>query len=777
MPFTGTELAGNWIVEGTSTQGTGQLNLNGADFGYITFAKALPSGGRVFYTIFNGDNREAGIGEINANILTRLHITATLNNGIYNEGTNLQPINLVGDSSVAGTFNQAAFEHLWKHVFDLDNPHDVQAFQVDYNNSQSGLVATNVQSAIDELYKKSEDHEGDLNNPHQTNYLNLTDTDNDTYVDQYALVPTVNSTEDGLEFTEVTSTWYGDLPPTDTAKWKRWWDTENGRAFVWYQDASSSQWVVEDPQAPLVAPRVDSIKWYDPAKVFEPKDFCFYYDERRADTWISLFQNQTNAPITGPWDQSLWTPYGSYYTEVFGLGFTQSGLLSGGSMVKAGATAVFIAGGSGLIMNKLNLTAPTTQRITWLPQALSLNNIATDEFYFIVIDANGNAQALASPSLSAFKNNILLGTVGRDPTNPAEVGEVNNRPVATQSLSDSVLEIQKLFLNNKIIAGGLFDAAANDLTMQVNEARIYAFGTNFRADPANPNEVNIPPQDPLSFLYTDRDFYIGTAVTDVDPGNWDNAGTIEPVPDPDAATIQLLYHNMASNQFFLIYGQQVYIDLDTAEGQTLNYGRTVELPKFAESTSVFFGFICVKNGATDLSDSSQARFIPAAGVSVAGAGGAVTGLGSLADVTLTIPKVRQQLTYNSVGEWVNQDPNTVGAIINQVGHNFVPSEMIYFDGTQWAGAQADAVPTLAQAMVVDILSVDEFYLVYEGGAVIPGHGYTVGSTYYLDNATAGGVTETLPTTDYTQAVFEVLDANTLKLLNQAVINNTLQVLP
>jgi hypothetical protein len=49
----------------------------------------------------------------------------------------------------------------------------VNAVDVVYDNSTSGLTATNVQAAIDELVTNLGNHTSDTNNPHNTNWGNL----------------------------------------------------------------------------------------------------------------------------------------------------------------------------------------------------------------------------------------------------------------------------------------------------------------------------------------------------------------------------------------------------------------------------------------------------------------------------------------------------------------------------------------------------------------------------------------------------------------------------
>lgn len=125
---------GNWIVENCNTTGTGALSLGGSPIGFARFIDAMPSG-EVWYVIEDGGNKEAGVGVFNgANLITRTDIRATFINGTYNT-TNPTPINLTGTSQVACTFNASAFDEIFAHLANTDNPHNVIAVQVAYDSS------------------------------------------------------------------------------------------------------------------------------------------------------------------------------------------------------------------------------------------------------------------------------------------------------------------------------------------------------------------------------------------------------------------------------------------------------------------------------------------------------------------------------------------------------------------------------------------------------------------------------------------------------------------
>ncbi len=127
MPFFETETSGNWTAESCSTVGTGALILTGPGEGFAAFADANNVGSYVWYSVQDGDNREAGIGLLsNSTTIVRSNVRATLVNGVYTQGDGIAPIALTGSSVVSGTFNASALNALWDHIWDTDNPHSTQ---------------------------------------------------------------------------------------------------------------------------------------------------------------------------------------------------------------------------------------------------------------------------------------------------------------------------------------------------------------------------------------------------------------------------------------------------------------------------------------------------------------------------------------------------------------------------------------------------------------------------------------------------------------------------
>ena len=61
------------VKESTTTSGTGNITLGGAQNGFVTFSSVLSNGDTTYYTISDGNNWEVGLGTYNSsgNTLTR----------------------------------------------------------------------------------------------------------------------------------------------------------------------------------------------------------------------------------------------------------------------------------------------------------------------------------------------------------------------------------------------------------------------------------------------------------------------------------------------------------------------------------------------------------------------------------------------------------------------------------------------------------------------------------------------------------------------------------
>jgi hypothetical protein len=100
----------NFIKEITNTFGVGDISLAGAVEGYGTFANAFPTGGEIYYTISDGNNREVGLGTFNGtDSIARTTVLTTVFEGVYTEESPT-PISLSGLALVGSCVEAAVFE-------------------------------------------------------------------------------------------------------------------------------------------------------------------------------------------------------------------------------------------------------------------------------------------------------------------------------------------------------------------------------------------------------------------------------------------------------------------------------------------------------------------------------------------------------------------------------------------------------------------------------------------------------------------------------------------
>ena len=153
-------MVGDWVSERTFTIGNANnqpIILAGALNGLVSFEDAIDisQSNDAWYSILDDNgNRESGLGGFIApNKIYRAVITSTVINGVYNEriNTNIPGISLSGSAVVSCTFNAYAYQLLQAHTEKTDNPHDVDASQVDIDTSSMHTDGTTVQEWAEDI--------------------------------------------------------------------------------------------------------------------------------------------------------------------------------------------------------------------------------------------------------------------------------------------------------------------------------------------------------------------------------------------------------------------------------------------------------------------------------------------------------------------------------------------------------------------------------------------------------------------------------------------------
>lgn len=122
--------------------------------------------------------------------------------------------------------------------------------------------------------------------------------------------------------------------------------------------------------------------------------------------------------------------------------------------------------------------------------------------------------------------------------------------------------------------------------------------------------------------------------------------------------------------------------------------------------------------------------------------------------------------FTGTFDLVNDEPTSSGlggdtGQITETAHGFSVLDAVYFDGTNWLQAQANADDTVADYVVYQVDDANNFRAAKLGTVTAAAHGLTVGQHYFLSDTVAGGATLTSPARS--NPLFQILDANTVLL--------------
>lgn len=129
-------------------------------------------------------------------------------------------------------------------------------------------------------------------------------------------------------------------------------------------------------------------------------------------------------------------------------------------------------------------------------------------------------------------------------------------------------------------------------------------------------------------------------------------------------------------------------------------------------------------------------------------GSSTTMTGMIDDDTFASASASTAASSESIKAYVdaNSGGSGISLEVNQVGHGFAVGDWLYHNGTQYVKAQADD-PNTSESLgvVVAVPDVDNFTL--QAAGFVDGllSGLTAGDVYYLDETTAGAITNTAPT--------------------------------
>lgn len=362
------------------------------------------------------------------------------------------------------------------------------------------------------------------------------------------------------------------------------------------------------------------------------------------------------------------------FTEVL-----PTGILNGGNLSVASSTEFTIAAGNGIIndLNKTPLSEPHPEiiNVSWSSQTLTVSGLNSGDSNqlntWIYVDQNGTVQQQNTVFTEAqVRSNIIIGAAIHS---SGILRFVRTFPRTAYNATSQILEFVSVFGPIKK-SGHVLSANGTNLSLDRSAGVSFALGRNYDTDPENPSTVtdSSKTQCVIHRYYKDgiggfvKDDGIGAAGYSVlDPTKYDNgSGTLVSVPTGHYSTQRFYYFPSTPDILIAYYGVDEYNSMESAE-LNLNLETVTEADNTAQQ-AIYLGAIILKSSATDLSDSTQAKFFVSGNfrsLASTPVGQVLAAyLSDLTDVNVSNPTNNQILRYNSSNAYfenVNLDTDGV----------------------------------------------------------------------------------------------------------------------
>lgn len=386
-----------------------------------------------------------------------------------------------------------------------------------------------------------------------------------------------------------------------------------------------------------------------------------------------------------------------------------TGVLSGGVLTVGAPTSTYsVTDGTGTIFD------PTTQTLTnvsWSGHTNVTPAAPAGILTFVSIDLVGAlVESSSDPTNSQIRDDIYLGVLIHvslptvDVTNDQQMTLLN----PTNQIRDFMDAIGFINVGGNVMS---FVPATTNLTCAKSLGQMLAFGSNYKNDIRNPHVISLPAHNTNIaqvgnlnvFQYRARDGSSGSlSLQAIDPNNLDNGS-----PEPGTAvtnnrwTVQRFF-SFTSNNLKIQRGQFEYTSKENARSNIFTEGFVTE-PSIANN-GMLIGFLAVKEGATDLSDLTEAEFYPAAKFGgISSSSGANDLEAAAAANTPPIYDTSGQIAYASAAAQVSNLAIGTSAQVLSVSGGLLP---------EWTTPSTSGIP-------------DNILARGDGGTAIQGSGITI----------------------------------------------------
>jgi hypothetical protein len=348
----------------------------------------------------------------------------------------------------------------------------------------------------------------------------------------------------------------------------------------------------------------------------------------------------------------------------------KSGIIAGGVISITGSSNELfnVASGSGQIVN-INKDGiygdphPTVTYVDWPPfNEQTSSFLTTDDTTWLLIDKTGSLiQQNTVFTDEQYETHIILGALIHP--NNTSINLAKTFPVVSYGTSNQFEDFIRLFGPIKA-SGHILFPSGSSLSVNRSTGRSFVLGRNYVTNPEAPNIISDPEKEKCLFYRYYRSGSVGSGFeTDdntgagydvIDPGKYDNGtGILADVPEEQYTIQRIFYFPGQIDLLGVYYGRTLYNSLSSAEeAATLESFTEIENTFYQ---AIFVGYLVVKGGTTDLSNTSDAKFIQTGLFRGTGGGGGGT-VGTPAK-TVKLSPSSYTVIYDTQG--INPDPQYI----------------------------------------------------------------------------------------------------------------------
>lgn len=361
--------------------------------------------------------------------------------------------------------------------------------------------------------------------------------------------------------------------------------------------------------------------------------------------------------------------------------------------------------------------------------AIAAANIASQSTYVYIDSTGAIGQQTTEPSGKEFREKLFLARLASNGSNFLALEEEKNPSGQYVNLVRDLVEYVPLVKKGLVMGGNA------NLTFNRSAGSTFELGANFSNDPLDPNNNSLPALDSVTFFLLKQDGIVASGIVDVPVDQYDNGGTLTNITNNNFV-IHTVYVFTSGNTT-LQYGQAQYSSLDDAQA-AINTRSFVLAAANANGTRI--GWIIVQEGATDLSNTAQARFVEDIGqsstsVSVPGALLATNNLSDVDDAAAAranLGGIEAGATADQTAEEMRDSLETLSGV-NRLDATYIQK----LPGLQTShygslAATIAAVSTTKKTIIVDDAQVMSANLVIPAGVELV---FTDAGTIDLDNDT------------------------------------------